>query len=126
MVQTLLLKYVVMDIALMDKVKHVLLEPSSMEMVFMNLITALSARLDLLVLMVSLPKNVPTTFVNLELEEVQIAQTLVTVLVDIDVLRKARNQFHVKLVHSLLMVPLMNVQPVEKVISVLSQLQKLK
>ena len=110
----------------MDKVRHALLEPSSTEMVYMNLITVRSARLDIPVLMVSLPKNVPTTFVNLELEEVQIAQTLVTVLVDIDVLRKARNQFHVKLVHSLLMVPLMNAQPVEKGIFVLSQLQKLK
>lgn len=66
------------------------------------------------------------TFVNLELEEMQIVQTLVSVLVDTDVLRTARNQFHVKLVHSLLMVPLMNAQPVEQVTIVPSLLQKLK
>ena len=66
------------------------------------------------------------TFVNLELEEMQIVQTLVSVLVDTDVLRTARNQFHAKLVRSLLMVPLMNAQPVEQVTIVPSLLQKLK
>lgn len=76
--------------------------------------------------MVLIPKHALMTFVNLELEEMQIVQTLVSVLVDTDVLRTARNQFHVKLVHSLLMVPLMNAQPVEQVTIVPSLLQKLK
>ena len=76
--------------------------------------------------MVLIPKHALMTFVNLELEEMQIVQTLGSVLVDTDVLRTARNQFHVKLVHSLLMVPLMNAQPVEQVTIVPSLLQKLK
>ena len=66
------------------------------------------------------------TFVNLELVVAQIVPTLVNVLVDIDVLKTVRNQFHVKLVLSLLMVLLMNAQPVQQVTFVPSQLQKLK
>ena len=51
----LLPKYVLTDIAKMDKVRHVLLEPLSTEMVGTNLITVPCVRLDLPVLTVLIP-----------------------------------------------------------------------
>ena len=87
----------------------------------MKWIIVLYVLLVLHVQMESVAKNVlmVVTFVSLELVETQIVLTLVYVLVDTGAPRKAKNPFRAKLVHSLTMVPLMNAQPVWRVISVL-------